>query len=280
MIEHLSIPTEVGIFDARAAGPEDGRPVLLLHGFPESSAEWDFVQGALGGAECRAVAPDQRGYSPGVRPADVVDYRLDELVADVLRIADALGLDRFDLVGHDWGATVAWATAGNHPERVRTLTAVSVPHPVPFRQAMREDEDQHQRSTYIQLFQHPGTAEKQFLANDGENLRRIYDRRVPQTHVDDYVARFSEPGALTAALNWYRALGKSTLDVGAIEVPTLFVWSTEDVAIGSAAAFATEKHVTGPYRFEMLQDVSHWVPEEAGGELTAHIMRHLLDNPA
>jgi pimeloyl-ACP methyl ester carboxylesterase len=273
--EHLRIPTEAGTFDAIAAGPADGREVLLLHGFPESSAEWEFQLDALGGAECRAVAPDQRGYSPDVRPTDVFDYRLDELVADVVRIADSLGWARFDLVGHDWGAAVAWGFASEHPERLRTLTAVSVPHQAAFGPAMREDEGQQQRSHYIQVFQQVGKAEKSLLDNDAENLRRIYDRKVPRERIDDYVARFTEPGALTAALNWYRAVRKSTMRVGKITVPTLYVWSTEDVAIGSTAALACGEQVSGPYQFEMLADISHWIPEEAAGALTALLMRHL-----
>lgn len=276
MIETIRIPTEAGTFDGLAAGPPDGRPVLLLHGFPEAAVEWDHQLGVLGAAECRAVAPDQRGYSPDVRPVAVAEYRMDELVGDVLRIADSLGWARFDLVGHDWGAAVAWATAAAHPGRLRTLTAVSVPHPVPFGAALREDEDQQQRSGYMRTFQHAGTAERRLLADDAEALRRIYDRKVPQSRIEEYVGRLTEPGALTAALNWYRAMRMSTVEVGAIAVPTLYVWSTEDVAIGSTAALATAAHVTGPYRFEMLADVSHWVPEEAADELTAHLLRHLL----
>lgn len=279
MIEHLRIPTDVGTFDGIAAGPENGRPVLFLHGFPEAAVQWDYQVDALGAAGCRAVAPDQRGYSPDVRPESVQEYRIDELVADVLRIADSFGWGRFDLVGHDWGAAVAWVTAAEHPERIRTLTAVSVPHPTPFARAMREDEDQAQRSSYIQMFRQTRTAERKLLADDAEALRRIYDWKVPPTRVDDYVGRLSEPGALTAALNWYRATKVSTMDVPAVKVPTLYVWGTEDVAVGSAAAMATAKYVDAPYQFEMLEDISHWVTEQEGGLLTAMIMRHLVDHP-
>jgi pimeloyl-ACP methyl ester carboxylesterase len=214
-----------------------------------------------------------------VRPETVFDYRLDELVADVLAIADSLGWPRFDLVGHDWGALVAWAVAAAHPDRLTTLTAVSVPHPTAFDAARREDEDQQQRSAYIQTFQQAGTAERRLLAEDADRLRRIYERRVPRDRVDEYVARLSEPGALTAALNWYRALRYNTDVIGPVSVPTLYVWGTDDVAIGSAAALGAEKYVSGPYRFELLEELSHWIPEEAGGLLTALLMRHLADFP-
>jgi pimeloyl-ACP methyl ester carboxylesterase len=270
--EHIQIPTEVGTFDAIAAGPEDGRGVLLLHGFPEAGIEWEYQVSALGSAGFRAVAPDQRGYSPAVRPEEVDAYRVDELSADVLRIADALGWSRFDLAGHDWGSAVAWITAGDHPERLRTLTAVSVPHPGSFGAALRQDEDQQRRSMYMQTFRQTGTAERGLLAEDAAALRRMFEYRVPRSRVEEYVRRLSEPGALTAALNWYRAKGRSTDQV---TVPTLFVWSTEDVAIGSTAALANADQVTGPYRFEMLEDISHWIPEEAAQDFTALLLDHL-----
>jgi pimeloyl-ACP methyl ester carboxylesterase len=276
--EHLRIPTTIGTFDALADGPTDGRPILFLHGFPEAAAQWEFQLGALGAAGCRAVAPDQRGYSPDARPAGVADYALDELAEDVLAIADWLGWARFDLVGHDWGAVVAWTVAAAHPGRVRTLTAVSVPHPTAFAQAIRTDEDQMQRSAYLEVFRHAGTAERRLLADGGDPLRRIFDRRVPRGRIEDYVARLTEPGALTAALNWYRANKLSTVDVDPVAVPTLYVWGTDDSAVGSVAALAAEKYVTGPYRFEMLEEISHWVPEEGAALFTPLLMRHLLDH--
>jgi pimeloyl-ACP methyl ester carboxylesterase len=275
--DYVRIPTEVGSFDALAAGPEHGRPVLLLHGFPEAAVQWTHQVGALGAAGYRAVAPDQRGYSPDVRPSAVDEYRLDELVGDVLRIADAFGWPAFDLVGHDWGAAVAWAVAANHPDRVRSLVALSVPHPTPFGQAIREDEDQAQRSAYMTLFRQAGTAEKRLLADDAAALRRAYDHKVPRSRIEEYVQRFSEPGALTAALNWYRAMRLSTLEVGPVDVPTLYLWGTEDSAVGSTAALATEKYVTGPYRFAMLEDLSHWLSEEAPELVTTVLLAHLSD---
>ncbi|GAA2775928.1 alpha/beta hydrolase [Saccharopolyspora taberi] len=274
MADYIQIPTPAGKFDALTAGPEGGRPVLLLHGFPEAGVEWSEQLPVLAGGGCHAVAPDQRGYSPGVRPEQVADYRMEELVGDVLAIAEHFGWQRFDLVGHDWGSAVAWATAAAHPDRVRTLTAVSVPHLDAFGKALREDEDQAQRSAYMQVFRGSG-AEKALLADNARGLRRIYEHKVPDHHVDDYVQRLTEPGALTAALNWYRAshLGGR---IGPVSVPTLYVWSTEDVAVGSTAAFATAEHVTGDYRFEMLEDVSHWIPEEAPEIMSRLILEHLL----
>jgi pimeloyl-ACP methyl ester carboxylesterase len=271
--EHLSIPTPAGSFDAIAAGPPDGRPVLLLHGFPEAAIQWSHQLAVLGREGYRAVAPDQRGYSPGVRPERPADYAMTLLVDDVLAMADHLGWSRFDLVGHDWGGAVAWWTADAHPDRLRSLTVVSTPHPAALGAALRTDEDQQLKSQYMRDWQSRST-EKLMLADNAAALRRIYDGQVPPSHVDEYVARLSEEGALTAALNWYRA-GRPDGKAGPITVPTLYVWGTEDVALGSTAALDTARWVSGPYRFEMLEDVTHWVPEQAAEELTGLLLEHL-----
>ncbi|MTD58178.1 alpha/beta fold hydrolase [Amycolatopsis pithecellobii] len=273
MTEHLSIATPAGSFDAIAAGPADGRPVLLLHGFPEAAIAWDYTVAVLGDRGFRAVAPDQRGYSPGVRPENAAEYGISELVGDVVAIADELGWSKFDLVGHDWGGVVAWWTANEHPARLRTLSVVSTPHPGALGEALHADEDQQLRSQYLQAWRAHGT-ERQMLAENGAALRRMFDRHVGPSRVDEYIQRLSEPGALTAALNWYRA-SRPAGQIGKIEVPTLYVWSTEDVAFGSTAATGTERWVTGAYSFQMLEDVSHWVPEEVPEVLTGMLLEHL-----
>ncbi len=274
VIDQLTIPTDSGSFDAIAAGPGDGRPVLLLHGFPQAAVEWEHQVATLGVLGYRAVAPDQRGYSPGVRPERPEEYGIATLVADVVAIADALGWPTFDLVGHDWGGAVAWWTADEHPERLRSLTVVSTPHPGALAEAMRTDEDQHLRSAYMTEWRQTPATERRMLADNAKALRDIFDRRIPPSKIDEYVQRLSEPGALTAALNWYRG-GRPGGKIGKVPVPTMYVWSTEDVAFGSTAALDTANWCTGPYRFEMLEDVSHWVAEEAPEALTSLIVEHL-----
>jgi pimeloyl-ACP methyl ester carboxylesterase len=274
VIEHVSISTPAGTFDAIAAGPHDGRPVLLLHGFPEAAIAWEHQVAVLGAAGYRAVAPDQRGYSPGVRPEQPAQYGVDELVGDVLAMADELGWNRFDLVGHDWGGAVAWWTAAGHPDRLRTLTVVSTPHPGALAQALRTDEDQHLRSRYMTEWRQAPVTERRMLEDDAAALRRMFEWKVPPSRVEEYVQRLREPGALTAALNWYRA-GRPSVKIDEVSVPTMYVWSTEDVAFGSTAALDTEKWVTGPYRFEMLEDVSHWVLEEAPEALSSLLLEQL-----
>ena len=263
-------------FDARVAGPAGGPVVLLLHGFPESSRSWNAQLDALAQAGYRAVAFDQRGYSPGARPAGVEAYRLGELVADAVAVIDSLGVARVDVVGHDWGGAVAWHMAAGHPERVRSLAVVSTPHPAAFRAALAESEgDQAQRSWYMTWFQTPEEPERVFLENDAAGLRGIYSG-LPQDAVEEYVALFRQPGALTAAINWYRAAGPDlTRETGPITMPTLYVWSTDDIALGREAAEATAGHVRGPYRFEVLEGVSHWIPEEVPDTLNGLLLEHL-----
>ena len=199
-----------------------------------------------------------------------------ELVADGVAITDSLGVDRVDVVGHDWGGAVAWQMAGRHPERVRSLAVVSTPHPAAFRAALAESEgDQAQRSWYMTWFQTPEEPERVFLENDAAGLRGIYSG-LPQDAVEEYVALFRQPGALTAAINWYRAAGPDlTRETGPITMPTLYVWSTDDIALGREAAEATAGHVQGPYRFEVLEGVSHWIPEEVPDTLNGLLLEHL-----
>jgi pimeloyl-ACP methyl ester carboxylesterase len=279
-------PVEVGELDAhgltftvRRAGPATGPGVVLLHGFPQTSLCFAHTVETLGRAGYRVLAPDQRGYSPGARPGRVEDYAGTELVADVLALADVAGLETFDLVGHDWGGMVAWWVAGSHPERVRTLTAVSTPHPAAFAAALAGDADQGQRSSYLDVFRQPDVAERLFLGEqvDGSGLRQVFGGAgIAQDSIDAYVAALSAPGALTAALNWYRATDLHRAPEAArVVVPTLYVWSTEDVALGRAAAVTTGDFVDGLYRFEVLEGVSHWIPDVAADRLEELLLEHL-----
>jgi pimeloyl-ACP methyl ester carboxylesterase len=264
------------VFDVTDGGPPDGEPVVLLHGFPQDRTAFDRLAPVLHGAGLRTLAPDQRGYSPGARPTGRGQYRMRETVDDVLALLDAAELGSAHVVGHDWGGAVGWALAAWHPERVRTLTALSTPHPAAMQHALVTS-DQGLRSYYMGVFQLPFLPEGVLLAGHGALLRRSLSRGgLPAGAVDRYVTRMREPGALSAALNWYRALPWSVRDpVGEVGVPTLHVWSTGDAFLGRAATEATSRFVGGPYRLEVLEGVPHWIPELAAdrvGELvTAHV---------
>ncbi len=272
----MRLPVGDLVFDAVDVGPADGRLVLLLHGFPQTSWSWRAVWPQLVDAGYRVVAPDQRGYSPGARPEGVDAYRMPALVGDVLGMLDHLDAERADVVGHDWGAAVGWQLASRHPDRVRTLTAVSVPHPLAFLQALRTDPDQRTRSQYMKDWQEVGSTEQAML--DG-GLEQVLGG-IPAVAVERYLAKLREPGALTAALSWYRAQSRADLDgLTPVTVPTLHVWSDGDWALGEVATRATAAHVAGPYRLEVLAGVSHWIPEQAPERLTAWLLEHLGAHP-
>ncbi|MCW2840380.1 MAG: alpha/beta hydrolase [Aeromicrobium sp.] len=267
-------PVTVGdlTFDVRTSGPGDGEPVMLLHGFPETSLSWTSVAARLADAGLRVIAVDQRGYSPGARPTDVAAYATGLLADDVVGVADVLGLATFHLVGHDWGSAVAWLTAGRYPERVRTLTAVSVPHLTAYTAALRDDPEQQQKAAYISFMREAGTAEELLLADGARRLTAIYGDDVPVALVVQYVSHLAEPGALTAALNWYRAMGPELADTPRTQVPTTFVWGEHDQAIGRVPAEACGDFVDADYRFVELAGIGHWVPEQAPDSLAEAII--------
>ncbi len=263
-------------FDVRDAGPADGEPVVLLHGFPQDSAAWDAMSPELHQHGFRTLALDQRGYSPMARPRGRRNYTLRETTADVLALLDAAGLEGAHVVGHDWGGIVAWALGAWHPERVRTLTALSVPHPAAMANAMVTS-DQALRSYYMGVLQLPVLPERLLLAGGGTAMRRMLQRSgLSEEVADHYVARMREPGALSAALGWYRALPFGARDrVGTVRVPTLHVWSTGDAFLGRAGIEATSRFVDAPYRLEVLQGVPHWIPELAADRVAELVTAHV-----
>jgi pimeloyl-ACP methyl ester carboxylesterase len=263
-------------FDVVDGGPRDGEPVVLLHGFPQDRTAWRDVSPRLQKAGLRTLAVDQRGYSPMARPRTRAQYRLREATDDVLALLDAAELESAHVVGHDWGGIVGWGLAAWHPDRVRTLTAVSVPHPAAMAKAMVTS-DQALRSYYMALFQLPLLPERLLLAKDGAALRTALRRGgLPDDVVDHYVARMKEPGACSAALGWYRALPWSGRDpVGTVRVPTLHVWSTGDAFLGRTATEATAQFVDAPYRLEVLDDVPHWIPELAPDRVAELVTAHV-----
>ena len=269
-MEQLRIPSGDLVLDAVAVGPPDGPPVVLMHGFPQTSWSWRGVWPALADAGFRVVAPDLRGYSPDARPQEVEAYRMAHLVADAVAVVDHVG-GSAHVVGHDWGAAIAWHLAGRHPDKVRTLTAVSVPHPLAFLQALKTDDDQRARSQYMRDWRSPDT--ERVLLEGG--LDKVFGG-IPAVDAERYLEVLRQPGALTAALAYYRAQSAKDLEgLGPIHVPTLHVWSDEDAALGATAAHATGGHVDGPYRFEVLHGVSHWVPEEAADRLVPLLLEQL-----
>jgi pimeloyl-ACP methyl ester carboxylesterase len=263
-IESIRIPVGDVTFDARAAGPKDGEVVFLLHGFPETSYEWRHVLPVLGKAGFRAIAPDQRGYSPDARPTDVEAYQVPKLVQDVIGMADAVGAQRFHVVGHDWGAGVAWPTAVVAKDRVISLTAVSVPHPDAFAQVLADPTScQYASSSYFDFFVTPAATDF-FVNDDAAGLRATYGG-LSEDDIQVYVDALGTREAIDGGLAWYRANIKdrkfNTPAMGPVGVPTLFVWSDADTYLCRAGAYLTGNFVDGPYRFEIIPGVNHWAVE-------------------
>ncbi len=265
-------------FDLRVAGPDGGQTVILLHGFPENSYQWRDQLTALARAGYRAIAPDQRGYSPGARPADVEDYSIVFMIQDTLAIADAYQADTFHLVGHDWGAGVAWGVAGLAPDRVDTLTILSIPHPDAFNADLADPNScQFQASGYFDVFAAAGAADL-FLDNDASFLRSLFTG-IDDDAVAEYVGALEEPAAMRAALYWYTAnvsdRSFALPALGPIVVPTLFLWSDGDVAICRDTAEKTGRFVDAPYDFVILEGVDHWITDRAPADVNRHLLEHI-----
>lgn len=269
-------------FRARVAGFGGQRGnVILLHGFPETSAMWSPLITLLAGAGYQVVAFDQRGYSPGARPESVADYTMDKLTGDVFDIADAVDFDDFHLIGHDWGSGVGWTMVLEESPRVTTWTSLSIPHIMAYGEAIASDPDQQDRSSYILFFVTPWIPETIFTFNDLNLLRTvIYPEHAPEI-ADEYLALFKEPGALTAALNWYRAAtgGPAIADVDPmVEIPVLFIWGNEDPVIGATALEVQRDYFSSTFT-EIELDAGHWLMESQAGTIGPAVLRHLSEHP-
>jgi pimeloyl-ACP methyl ester carboxylesterase len=269
------------VTDTAAAG-RDGPEgvVILLHGFPQDRRCWDRVTAALAADGYRVLAPDLRGYSPGARPAARSAYRNSQLAADVLALADAAGAQRFHLAGHDWGAALAWYVAGRHPGRVTSLAALSVPHPQAFALALISS-NQAARSWYMAACQLPWLPERALSRRGGQAFRDILVRTgLDPASADRYAGRARDPALLRGPLNWYRAMPFSLREpAGPVQVPTMFVWGNRDPFVSRAAAELCGRYVAGPYRGTELDGASHWLPEQAAGQVAALLAEHFHGQP-
>lgn len=265
------------VLDAVMAGPDDGIPVLLLHGWPQTSLSWRQVIPPLASSGCQVVAVDQRGYSPQTRPVDVSAYALPHLVHDAVGMIESLGWESAHLVGHDWGAVVAWALAAQRPELVRTLTAVSVPHPQAFNAALKSDPVQWKKSAYMALFRAaPGKAAQVLLRDGAKALREVYGDAVHTVDIERYVEFFSDDDAMEASLRWYAAMGGDQFkDIGPVDVPTTFVWGNDDVAIGAQAARGCGEWCRNDFEMRVLTDRGHWIPDEDPDALVDAILARI-----
>jgi pimeloyl-ACP methyl ester carboxylesterase len=241
----------------------EGVPVLLLHGFPDSSQLWRHQIPALTATGKRAIAPDLRGFGESDRPKAVEDYAMRRSIADMVALFDALGVERAHVVGHDWGAGLAWALAAYVPARVDRLVVLSVGHPNVLR---RPSLEQRRRGWYQLLFQFEGVAEALIERDDWALFRELVGNA---RDADRYIADLSRPGALTAALNWYRANAsprqelERTKAFPAVAAATMGIWSTEDAYLTEEGVIGSGEHVTGQWRYERVDGAGHWLQLDA-----------------
>jgi pimeloyl-ACP methyl ester carboxylesterase len=273
----VRIPANGMEFRARVAGlGSDGSGLILLHGHPQSSMLWQPLIAAAAARGHRVIAYDQRGYSPGARPEGIDAYRIDRMVEDLLGVADAAGLERFHLVGHDWGCVVGWLASSAHPERIRSFTGISIPHPGPMIQQL-----QGGLPFYIRVFNTPWLPELLFSFGGFRLLRQALPEDEAQR--EEVVGMLSEPGAHAAALNWYRAIPASlgSYSGASFEVtaPTLFIWGRREAWVNAERLAAQRALVRGPYQ-ELEVDAGHWVMEEQTEAVVGRILAHLVASDA
>ena len=262
------------------AGPDDGPLVLLLHGFPEFWYGWRHQIPALARAGYRVWAPDQRGYNSSDAPRDVGAYDIDRLADDVEVLLDAAGAERAAVVGHDWGAVVAWWLALRSPERVGRLAILNVPHPLAYKRFLPRSPRQMLKSWYVGVFQLPGLPEVG-LRQLGARALRLSS--APGTFSDADLARYraawSRPGRAHGMISWYRALarrlGSVEFDDPTVRAPTLIVWGADDAFLDRRLAARSAAYCPD-VRLHELAGVSHWVQHEAA-ETVNRLLLSFLD---
>ena len=252
------------VFDVRDTGPVDGDVVVLLHGFPQRAAGWDPVAQRLHAAGLRTIAPDQRGYSPGARPRRRRDYTLPRLAADASALLDGIGRP-VHLVGHDWGAAVAWLVAGSH-DSVRTLTSFSVPHPAAYLRALVGG--QLLKSWYVLAFMLPRLPELLAARVPRRFAAQLRSFGMTDAEVETVLRDVVAYGALPGGLGWYRAIPLAGRDFRRlwrqrVHVPVTHVWSAGDVAVGRSTAERAHRWAAGEFELVVLDGLSHWLPEQA-----------------
>ncbi len=263
------------VFTCRVGGIENnGETVVLLHGFPETSRMWKNLIEVLSREGFKVIAPDQRGYSKGARPPKIEDYRVNNLSKDVVDIVDIFGLNKFHLVGHDWGSAVGWTITASQRKRVISYSALSVPHMDAFSSAINNNEIQIKKSYYINLFKIKYLPELYFKLFNYRNLKKLLSSS-DENEIENYIKVFSQKNALKSALNWYRAINlRGSKKIGDIFVPTLMIYGTRDLAIAEKGVDETKRFIKAPYRLKKI-DSSHWLIQDSFDIVSKEIINHI-----
>jgi pimeloyl-ACP methyl ester carboxylesterase len=261
------------------AGPEDGEPVFLLHGFPDAWFGWEAQIGPIAEAGFRVITPDQRGYNLSDKPVGVSSYRMGALVDDILGLADGLGYERFHLAGHDFGAMVGWNLAMRHPERLKRMVIVNVPHPAVMQKFLRTHRSQMLKSWYAFFFQLPGIPERFVRFNNWQFLIRAMPDDFNEEQRDRYRKAWAQPGAMTSMINWYRASlrgSRRSKVPSKIQVPTLVLWGQQDPYLSyEMAPLSVDLCEVG--RLITFEDATHWVMHDKPREVSQLLIEHFRD---
>jgi pimeloyl-ACP methyl ester carboxylesterase len=255
-------------------GPDSGPPVVLLHGFPDSSRLWSNQVEKMAGAGFRVIVPDQRGYGRSDKPNEIEEYHMVLLASDVVAILDGVGVERAAVVGHDWGSAIAWTVASFAPERVDRLVALSVGHPIAFATAGMA---QRQKSWYLLLFHFEEIAEQWLSEDDWANFRAWSNH----PDADAVIADLEANGSLTPGLNWYRAnvspraLVEATPDLPPVRVPTLGVWGSNDFALNEEQMTGSSKFVESDWQYRRIEGAGHWMQLDAPDEVNRLLLDYL-----
>jgi epoxide hydrolase 4 len=264
------------------AGPPDGKPILLLHGFPEFWYGWRAQIMALAAKGYRVIAPDQRGYNLSSAPKDVRSYALDELSKDIIGILEHFGIEQTYLVGHDWGAAVAWTVAIQYPDRVKKLGILNVPHPAALMRTLRKSPRQMLKSWYIGFFQIPGLADWLMSRNNFAGIIRMLKASGKPTtfsakDLDEYRKAYANSGGLTGMINWYRALirfrSSMPRDVR-LQMPVLVLWGKNDLALSYEMA-ETSLAYCEDGRLVSFDEATHWVQHDEAKAVTQKLIEFL-----
>ena len=265
------------------AGPQSGPPVILLHGFPENWRCWIRQLPALVQSGCRVIIPDQRGYNLSDKPQGVKNYRISELTNDILGLIDALDYEKVNLVGHDWGGIVAWMLANKHPERLHRLGVLNAPHPAVMKRFLQRDFEQMGRSLYAFFFQLPWLPEAGMRANDWRGAARAMHGSgkidtFTNEDIEKYKEAWSQPGAMTAMLNWYRAAARYPAQIPKemrIRVPTLIMWGMKDFALSHRMARPSMDYCDDG-RLIFFPEATHWIQREEADEVNQHLLEFVF----
>jgi pimeloyl-ACP methyl ester carboxylesterase len=295
-IERIALSTGVTL-NVQHGGPADAPAILFLHGFPESHRTWRNQMEDLA-RDHSVVAPDQRGFAGSDRPEGVDEYQTGKIVQDAMALMDALGIEHFTLVGHDWGGAVAWATALQHPIRVRRLVIVNAPHPLVFQKSLIEDEAQREASQYMNFFRSPlAEAGITAIGLDGFLDKLLLSHadatKLPAEERQRYIDDWKQPGVLTSMLNWYRAAQVEVPLPGApaklpawahapfpkLRVPTLVVWGMKDPALLPVQLEGLHDLVED-LRIVTSDTAGHFITWEEPGTVTSAIRDFLAETEA